>query len=723
MKPFSSSILSSNSYRAGSISSLQESVDMNTLSEYEESRLVKLLQFNEAAAEANLNSTREFYLNLLKMCNKESKSFDPAFAAIFNRFDGVVTAANMVVNEQYKSSRLYDNSDILKVLDNLRDTSTDVTLINSITTRPDKFNSSMFAMHLEEYCKKGVESLGNGTFSQFAKEVSIDQEDIFKFLSSMVRIDESHSIDEFVKNYDAKFELDKVTVGLYNCRDILCGAHYSITDIGYPGDYISSAIGFVQTLKSSVDMIDDINDLRKVIGIICDTISTYVFLFSAVSGIIDEKANYVYEYNRKAVLDAFHSCGAIKESMSMFGDEYTYQSVFDDLDAEDFNPTEFMDLNLVSESIYKMDVMDAKRYGIALEARLLAEGKYDELYTINEAIGQKIKDGVGKIVEFIKTIMAKFMESMTNIFAPEKVYLQKYKNIILNSTLPPETTIQFEGHAIEAMRRLREGFKIPTASYAELSQKPEQFESAEAFFNRNKSTLLGQRQTEFKDIEDAKELTNKLKVFFGYKDDENKPESKTFKELDIKEIYNFLVDTEKDLQKMRNESKNIERTYNNYVSSSKKFDKPISDKDSKENVNASFYYSPLNDKFMSIGERTTVTTPDNSPATAKTDDGKPAETNNTELTRDQTDDEVKKAGGDPEGKIARAMEIYCTVCRNFLSARITGYQYCHKELMDVIRAIVKAKLGNKADIKKDNTAQQEENKTPQKQKAAVAKKK
>ena len=93
MKAFSSSILADTSYSSPEV--LKESyTSFKDIKDTREPMFIRLLQFDEAAAIADMNSTRDFYIGLLKMCNdNKNPKFDTAYQAIFNKFDAVYTAA------------------------------------------------------------------------------------------------------------------------------------------------------------------------------------------------------------------------------------------------------------------------------------------------------------------------------------------------------------------------------------------------------------------------------------------------------------------------------------------------------------------------------------------------------------------------------------------------------------------------------------------------------
>lgn len=58
-----------------------------------------------------------------------------------------------------------------------------------------------------------------------------------------------------------------------------------------------------------------------------------------------------------------------------------------------------------------------------------------------ESVGDKVKSKWNKLVEFVKTMVSKFMESITNILLNEKDYLEKYKDIILKK--PPKSDMKY----------------------------------------------------------------------------------------------------------------------------------------------------------------------------------------------------------------------------------------------------------------------------------------
>lgn len=727
MRPFSSSILSDSRYTAGANVALQESTSLNAIKEVNEPMLYKLLQFDEAVARADIDATRDFYVKMLDLVNskKDTVDYDPAYMAVFNKFEAVKAASEGVLafncagecpDVDRKLEAIFDR------LSKCADATATVNIIGSNSETPVCPQMDIMLNPIRDYCFAVVNCINNGGDLTIFMAEHADTDIVPMICHHMAKItgiEDADNFNTFIENYEKKFKFSYLTVPLSNirntffdasCRASSCQPYIRASDL-YEYGGIALAINAMKINRDNLD----IDKARKIVNDICDAIAIYTILILKMNDISNDKRKFVESHNKHVIMDYVTSHMGetpTNESMTMFGDELDYQTVFDTLDPEDFNRTEYLDLSLVSEHVFKMDCIEARKYAIALEAKLLAEGRYDELHIVQEGMVDKIKTGVGKIVEAIKKLVAKFVADIMGIFAPEKVYLTKYKNIILNSTIPENTTVQFEGHALDAMQRLKSSFNIPTTSYNDLMAKPQQFESEEAFFEANKNAF-GVGGT-FKRNNDNS-LADDLKVYWGYKDEKNPPPQMTFKDINprIKEIYDFLLATEDQAKKLQREVKNLDRTFKNYTISAKNYGAKNQD-DQKTEPKQEFYYSAINDRLVSLSEDTAIgpiEKPNNSGDGSTQSNNNQTDGNqnqqkkvNTDMSRGDTDKEVKQSG-DEESKIVRNMEIYTNTCRSVLTARATGFRYCHQELMAIMKAIVKAKLGDKADIRNDKDAQ------------------
>lgn len=720
MKPFTSSILSDASY--SNMELIRENAtSFKSMRDTSESAIVRLLEFNEAAAKADMESTRDFYLNLLKSCNSSDLfDIDNAYLAIFNKYDAVMSAAT---NIRFVDHDNYDNEDskyttLVNRIGELSDSIKNNNRISFITaaqmTKPNQLSPDRYTI-IRDFVKQALGAIKDGKFDEWSYGKD-PVEEVCKLCSSICGIEDSSSIDEFITNFNSAIRYRPTEFNYVAISNNAYSAFYTLRDIKTFNDITTepsnNGCDLINVMKLKASDLN-INKVREVVGQLCDMISAYTIISFKISDIIRKHLSYIYQYNTKSMLAAVSDNFSVHEAMEIFGDEITSKSLFDDLDPEDFNRTEFMDLSLVAEHVYNMDRIEGRKYAIALEASLLAAGKYDELYKVNEAIGQSIKSGVSKLIEAVRKMISKFTETIMGNFATEKAYLTKYKNAILNSKVPGDYKITFETDILTAMKRLNEEFKIPTTSYTELIKKPERFESIDAFFDKGADFGI----TGFNRNHDVP-LADDLKIFWGYKGEGAQKREVSFSEINgntIADIYNFLLKTEKEAGRLRRESRNLDRTYKNYEMSAKQYagDRkpggsatPAASGQADQNVNSSYYFSAIYNTFMEANPVVTPSEPKpaannnqqgNNNQNQQKDGAAGTPATNTKMTRGDTDNEVKKTTDD-ESKIIRNMEIYTKTCQAVISARATGYEYVHKQLMYIIRYIVKYQFGKNADI-------------------------
>lgn len=692
MKTFSSSILSVNKNSSNPIA-------LKNIKE-NQSDLIRLLEFNEDIAKADITCTRDYYLGLLKFANKEVSNFDPAYAAIFNQYDAVANTVKTMLSACNATPLNWprENEKIVSELAEKIRTSnrSDMVKLYGIAKSPIGADTTTILYPIRDYCSKVIENIKSGNFNG-TPELDMVQV-VCQHVSKANGLEPANSIDEYCDNYSNYFEFRDVDVlpsnissVIYNCMDCCGNIYMNASDI--------DAYGLCETtislLKVNIDKFEDPNVIRMIVKNICDALSTYAILICKSREICDKKRMIACDVNTERLAQFVLANKSLRESMSMFGDEIDSETMFATLDPEDFNPTMFMDLNLVSENYYNLAKMDAVKQSMALEAKLLAEGKYDELYTVQEAMAGKIKDVIGKIVEAVKQMLDKFVADIMGVFASEKAYLTKYKNIILNNTFPDNTDITFYGDVINGYNRLKKTFKIPTINYNELEKSAFEGDNPEAVFFDAYFIKKGFIGSDFK-RNTEKSLADDLKLYWGFKDDQT--HAHKMSELPkIDEIYNWLLATEKEAKQLTIEAKNIERSYQNYVRSAKNFAKK--EEQNPTTPQKESYYSPLFQKWMTIDEAIVRTQPSSNTQQSGTSQQNQADDRTrVKTTQGDTDAQVKQSN-DTEQKIVKNMEIYCKVCRQVCSARATAFRYVHKEFMDIIRAIVKAKLGNSADIK------------------------
>ena len=774
MKPFSSSILmmtESSKTTQSSVKSLPQ----------KESYLIQMLQFNEAAAKADLQSTRDYYLGLLNLANRETTKFDPAINAAFNQYEAVTAAASHIMWDDESSNRefydLYHFDEIVTRANKIL--SKNPQKINIIsdccTSVPVRIDSAVSIKPFKEFCDAVITALQEHKFAEFASEAELkySSSEMIKYFSEMFGIENCNSLEEFIDEYKSKYKFEPFEVYIgSDIRSIM----YSATDKVYcnrlfhpVGNLMGCADSMITVLRVNTDDLNP-NDVRKVIKLLCDSIVLYTIMNMKINQIVDDIAKRVTLFNCKSVSDALHmgfdfsENPVIESAFEMFGDKVDLETIFDTLDPYDFNPTEFVDISLVTDHMQEIDMIEAAKYATIASAKLLAEGKYDQLQTVHEALSQKIKEGFHKIIEAIKKMLSKFAESILFNIGTEKAWLEKYKNTILNNTFDRNQQVTIYCDLDSAMSRI-EGVVPPTISYQQLvaevgkdidtANNNENTNDAEnKFFEHYFTSLAGAINpnsipTELRNWNGYQEASrvDKIKWALGAKWPDGVSRDVAFGDLKIKDMYDWLLKTERLAKTTQQQITNIERTIKNYEASANAAAKNQPTRNPQE---ANDSAKPQEGQTPAANQEASLFNIHSYVLTeADLKDPPPTNNNNNQdgnnnqqpsnpkpdtlnKTRGDTDAEVKRSG-DPS-QVDKIMQIYLNVCKDVLAAKITAINYAHKEMLDIMRFIVKAKLGNSADLQvrdnnktnnemNNNTNQTNNNENPQKAKVTVKRKK
>ena len=107
------------------------------------------------------------------------------------------------------------------------------------------------------------------------------------------------------------------------------------------------------------------------------------------------------------------------------------------------------------------------------------------------------------------------------------------------------------------------------------------------------------------------------------------------------------------------------------------------------------YYSYIYNKYLTEMDIKSAPANDGAAGQENTNNPNPKEAYKT--TQGDTDEQVKNSK-DAGSVITGRMNIYMNVCKQVLTAKMTAINYAHKEMLDLMRAIVKGRLGDSADI-------------------------
>ena len=323
-----------------------------------------------------------------------------------------------------------------------------------------------------------------------------------------------------------------------------------------------------------------------------------------------------------------------------------------------------------------------------------------------EAVGDKIKSKWNNLIEFIKKIAAKFMESVSNILLNQKDYLEKYKEIILRK--PPKNGMKFSyiGDYNVGIDRII-NTELPLFNYSAMAEHLKK----EGELPTIQEVILKDRSF---DYDESKEMAENFKNYFIAAD--KGETSGTFDQLKMVDLYNFCINfnkieqiKNKDMARLTNSTNAIQAAMNEEIRKAGA-------------TNESAIFTEAEEQQISkpegnTAQTTTTTTEDNKPKTkgvkiTNTDAigqsssyaDKDKKDNNAENNAKGASGELKDKDGkvvtaeDAEKAVSDMAEKWIKISRNLITAKFTAIEQISKDYMEIIRAHVRSYGGQ--DLKK-----------------------
>lgn len=364
------------------------------------------------------------------------------------------------------------------------------------------------------------------------------------------------------------------------------------------------------------------------------------------------------------------------------------------------------------------DMINSK-LSIKIESTVILEAK----------AGDKIKSKWNKLIEFIKGICSKFMESMSNILLSEKEYLEKYKDIILKKKPKEDLKYSYTGDYAVGIDRLIKT-ECPVFNYATFSEDLKQ--EGDGAVVKKIMSKSGQSGFTF---DEGQTLAEQFKAYFTAAD---KGQSDgNFSTLNMTDLYNFCYNFEQIKKIVSTDQKHLEQS-------------------------TGAIDTAIKEEIRKAGEQTTTDQTDNSQQQtqqtgnqggqqegAMLEDGqngngqqqqsgsngnqqKPQKLQITQNTnavsqmssygngdkKNLSDEEVKKGaeGGAAEAdgqdandainKITEMTDKWVRVCRALIASKLTACEQISRDYMDIIRAHVRSYGGKDLKNKEDDKAPQ-----------------
>lgn len=357
------------------------------------------------------------------------------------------------------------------------------------------------------------------------------------------------------------------------------------------------------------------------------------------------------------------------------------------------------------ESYIKAKIDSEDRLAFALkEAMVISEADYSNIRVIQEAkLSDRIKATWKKFIAFIKGLVARFMESMSNILLDEKTYLEKYKDIILKKKPKDDMEYSYTGNYTKGINRII-NTEVPMFDYYKFKNELEA-EGDGALVQK----IMSGKQFNY---DDGETLAEQFKSYFLALED-GQQEGK-FSNLNMTDIYNFCYNfnkikgvVDKDISRLEASTRAIESAINKELTATGN--------------------DAAGDKVENAEEKTTTQT------TQKTEESgiftEKVEINNnassdvsTKVGSTQNRDEnaeknaatagaaVAKSENKEAGDITKAANKWIDVCRPLIAAKLTACQQIAKDYMDIIRAHVRSYGGTDKKSKEGNKAPDASNK-------------
>ena len=361
------------------------------------------------------------------------------------------------------------------------------------------------------------------------------------------------------------------------------------------------------------------------------------------------------------------------------------------------------------------------------------ESAYRNVRAITEAkAGDTVKAKCNKFMDFIKNLIAKFMESLNSILLDYKEYLKKYEDIIKKKTPKAGLTYSCSGDYRIAISRCI-NTEVPIFDYEKFGKDLQDEENGE----KNVVTKIMSNKPGF-EYDDGGDLSSMFKSYFLATDEG--PKDGKLSELNFTDMYNFCYNSSKINDIVKKDERRLENSTNAIINAAKT---KVAEKstttatNSVEHVETSTTEAPSESVIWRSTGRYVVETnggtgtpsgnSNSSAQSQQSTDNKPATKTNLSVTNsdatsqmssysndakeNDTEENRKAAGegiGDTDGmdenKLNKMSDEWLRICRIIFAAKITAVENIAKDYMTIIRAHVRSYTGKKDDIIDNKTA-------------------
>lgn len=421
------------------------------------------------------------------------------------------------------------------------------------------------------------------------------------------------------------------------------------------------------------------------------------------------------------------------------------------------NDTYSMNLNNSAASLYMYEsvyanyidniISNEEALARSLKSAIpVTESSYSNIIAITEgSLSDNIKARCSKLVEFIKNLFAKFMESLTKILLNQKDYLKKYEDIIKKKRPKAGLEVTYTGNYEEAIKRCI-NTQVPVFDYGKYGDALKKAIADGDGDNKDEDLVKAIMQGHSFTYDNGESLDTMLKNYFINAEAGEKTHA--FSEMNFTNMYNFCYNfddfeknNKKDLTYLEQSTSAIEKyvtsqlnsqgetkASNNTSNTDNKPQASKQDAESKDNNDNKFYGEDKDNNNKFYGERYNIINnlssynyfvEANESDNKETPAGKTGATINTNApsqmssydNRDSVSDDTKQSNANAAKDVqasdfTKMTDKWNNICRIIIGAKLNAVTQIAKDYMTIIREHVRSYIGKKDDSKDSRTAQQ-----------------
>lgn len=373
----------------------------------------------------------------------------------------------------------------------------------------------------------------------------------------------------------------------------------------------------------------------------------------------------------------------------------------------------------INQLISECSIMNEANTGIITKTKKIA--------ALHEAgLGDKIKAGFNKFVEFMKNLFGKFMANMTKVLADEKTYLDKYRDIITKRPGSSEIDISYYGNYDKGIDRIVAVHILPFDwnKVKDTLNANDTDVAYAAFFKNTQGLVEGLNGFTYDQNTDLKDQFKEY--FIGGEDGQ---QNKKMSDMPLKSMFDFCYDFEAINKNFKKDLNSIQSSINKITNAINQAEVPKTDVNTEKNTETP--------KQAADTKKDTEVTPEQAAAIDyrfsrffnEAEDAKPTAANGDNKDKAQTDtnlnvdtSKVSQASGtvdrqnaDDEKKnadtqvgnamqdqqdkdtISKIVKRYQDIATAIVSAKMTACEQICKDYMKIMNIHVKSQVGKTAE--------------------------